>query len=182
MNRENLMSYLIAMWDIQDSLLQSYRNLFLTSQSIAFAIAVSIVSVSSHIWIFLALLLLFIGIFMVVYLWIPICKRRGYDVWFFHLNLLYLKEGKLVTVSNRNRVQIKSISGEDISGIFISFKNWQNMSIKDREFFMKHDKNGKVLMESKTRVKLEKHLPWTFIILWTVLGVFMIIKMLYGIE
>gem|GEM_PF-3969191 len=47
---------------------------------------------------------------------------------------------------------------------------------------MKHDKNGKVLMESKTRVKLEKHLPWTFIILWTVLGVFMIIKMLYGIE
>lgn len=90
---------IIAMWDIQDSLLQSYRNIFLTSQSIIFAIAVFIVSGSNP---YLGSLLFVVGIFMIFWLWIPICKSRGYDVWFFHLQLLYHEEGKLVRVERTN--------------------------------------------------------------------------------
>ena len=86
MNKNDLMNYLISMWDIQDSLLQSYRNIFLTSESIFASVAVFVASTSSLHWFFP---LLGMGIFIIFWLWIPICTKRGCDVWFFHLNLLY---------------------------------------------------------------------------------------------
>ena len=170
---------LIAMWDIQDSLLQSYRNIFLTSQSIIFAISVIIASGPKPFW---AFLLFFIGVFMIFYLWIPICQRRGYDVWFFHLNLLYYEEGKVVIVEDdatnskhKNRIKIFPINTENIN-IFRSFKNWQEMNIMERKDFLKNDKNGKLLVRSKVRTKMEKHLPWAFVVLWGILGLFIIIR------
>ena len=146
---------IIAMWDIQESLLQSYRNIFLTSQSIIFSIAVVIVSTSTP---YLAFLLLFIGIFMIFYLWIPICRSRGYDVWFFHWQILQLENGKAIDQK-----------------IFTEFKKWQALDIKEKRKKLEQDKLGKLLLRSKVRTKMELYLPWSFVILWITLALFIIL-------
>ena len=187
MNKHSTTIYdqLIAMWDIQDSLLQSYRNIFLTSQSIIFAIAVFIASGSTP---YFAFLLLSIGIFMIYRLWIPICQRRGYDVWFFHLQLLYCEEGKMVRVMDTKRPgydinidKIDTIDPNDIN-IFTSFKKWQNMSIGEREKFLNEDAHGKELLERGVRAKMERDLPYSFVVLWVILALFIIITLLQNMS
>ena len=95
----------------------------------------------------------------------------------------YYEEGKIIVVNDKsvhkkNRIEIQPITAENIDKIFRSFKNWQNLSIEELRSFMKNDKYGKSLIRSKTRTKLEKHLPWAFVILWIILSVMMIIKKL----
>jgi len=155
MNKNSTAIYdqLIAMWDIQDSLLQSYRNIFLTSQSIIFAIAVSVASGSKP---YFSLFLLPIGIYL-LWVWFTICQSRGYDIWFFQWQLLKFEKGKQIN-----------------SKILTNFKEWQGLGIKKQRETLENDDLGELLLKSKVRVKMESYLPCIFGILWLVLTLFII--------
>jgi len=133
------------MWDIQDSLLQSYRNLFLSSQSVLFGIAVFVAQGR------LPALSLLLGCiaFPLLILWRGITRSRGYDVFFFHLRLLRLEAGETVE-----------------QDIFTAFKRWQRQPIDERLSKIVSDPRGKELIDSKTRVRLDWHLPIAFGVCW----------------
>ncbi|MDY6895746.1 MAG: hypothetical protein SVO01_10085 [Thermotogota bacterium] len=156
MNKHNPTTYdqLIALWDIQDSLLQSYRNIFLTSQSIIFAIAVFITSGSKP---YLSFVLLPIGICL-LWIWYTICRSRGYDVWFFHWQLLKFEDGQPI-----------------YSEIFTNFKKWQALGVKKQREKLENDDLGKHLLKSQVRIKMEYYLPCSFGVLWIILTLLIII-------
>ena len=169
--------HLIALADLQDSLLQAYRAIFITSQSVIFSVAVFIASGPLP---YLAFLLLFIGLFMIFYLWIPICKSRGYDVWFFQLCMLYYERGQMLTLNQDENGGWKLEVVNDLNiRVFENFLKWRRLDIKERKKLLKEIKEGKsFIQQSKTRQKMEKHLPWSFVVLWVILLIFVLIKML----
>ncbi len=104
---------LLSHWQIQESLLQNYRTLFLTSQSIIFSIAATNISFMS----FMAMLVL--G-WVLIWKWREITNARGLDVTYFQTQLLYLEKG----------IQPGKI--------FTEFRFWKNSnSIKEKKHFKK---------------------------------------------
>lgn len=167
--------HLIALADLQDSLLQAYRTIFITSQSVIFSIAVFIASGPVP---YLAFLLLFIGLFMIFCLWIPICKSRGYDVWFFQLCMLYYERGQMLTLNKDENCRWRFEIVNDLNvKIFENFLKWRRLNLKERERLLNEIEEGRLLTsQSKTRRKMEKHLPWSFVVSWIILAVFILIK------
>jgi hypothetical protein len=133
---------IIYHWQIQESLLQSYRGLFLTSQSIIFAIA-SIIATNPNPEKFVFSILLVQGIILLKF-WFEIGIKRGLDVSYFQMLLL------------------KSEKGEATNNIMTNFKEWQS---KDRKSKIKILKEFK-LDKSRTRTKLEIYVPTLFVFLW----------------
>ena len=134
-------------WQIQDSLLQSYRGLFLTSQSIIFAIA-SVIATNSNPDKIVFIILLILGLIL-LYLWFNIGRARGLDVSYFQMLLL------------------KDEKGEKISNIMTNFKEWQSKKSKEKIIELKEFK----LDKSRTRTTLERDVPILFLFLWIALTV-----------
>lgn len=84
--REENKSEILSYWQIQESLLQTYRGQFLTSESILFAIACVILTIKdpNHEWVFCLLffLLCFLGMFISI-CWMAIVTGRGVFVKYF---------------------------------------------------------------------------------------------------
>jgi hypothetical protein len=140
-------------WQIQEGLLQSYRNLFLTSQSIIFSIA-AIIATSSSPNLLVFGTLLFLGIVLLKY-WYSICGARGLDVSYF--------QNELIKLENR------SLGNSDISSnknnLMTEFKEWQ---AKKRSEKLEELEKGYHQI-SKTRRTLEFIVPLLFAFLWLIL-------------
>jgi hypothetical protein len=133
---------ILSHWQIQESLLQSYRSLFLTSQSIIFSIA-SIIATDSHSNKIVFLILLILGI-VLLYFWFQIGNARGLDVSYFQMLLL------------------RTEKGEEINDIMINFKRWQILERKRKNNLLKEFE----LEKSKTRTTMEIYVPTLFLLLW----------------
>ncbi len=68
---------MLAMWGIQDSLLQSYRSIFITAESVVFGIAAAITSIKPP----GAIVLTILGL-VLLFLWHKVCFSRSVDVSF----------------------------------------------------------------------------------------------------
>ena len=77
---------------------------------------------------------------------------------FFHWQILQLENGKAIDQK-----------------IFTEFKKWQALDIKEKRKKLEQDKLGKLLLRSKVRTKMELYLPWSFVILWITLALFIIL-------
>lgn len=142
----NTYDQIIAMWSHQDSTLQAYRGIFLTSESILFAIAVFTASGSKP-W--LTIFLVPIGLFLLL-VWDEVCRNKGFDVWFFQWQLLKLEDG------------------QQVSDIFNELVKWREMTRLKKKNTLESDKLGKRVVEKKARPKMEI-LPALFGILWGLL-------------
>mgnify|MGYP000913083138 CR=1 FL=1 len=129
-------------WQIQESLLQSYRGLFLTSQSIIFSIA-SIIATNPNPDKIVFLILLSLGL-LLLWFWFRIGNARGLDVSYFQMLLL------------------KTENGETIDKILTRFKEWQCKGRQEKIKILKESK----LDKSKTRTTLEIIVPTIFLVLW----------------
>jgi hypothetical protein len=170
MDPNNTYGHLLTMWGIQDSLLQSYRNIFIRSESVLFAIAVGVTAFSPPIWDWLVLLLLFLG-WPLISAWKEVCDGRGYDVWFFHLLLLRLE--------TEGRLEARSPLGS-AENIFQSFKLWQGRSVESRKAELTADPLGQQLLKVKgkwgIRTRLDRDLPRAFQGAWALLSVISIAR------
>jgi hypothetical protein len=140
---------LIYFATLQDSLLQSYRNILLSSQSILFGIAVFIASGANPLFVFF---LLPIALYM-IRKWMQIAQSRGFDVWFFHLRLLRAERGT-----------------PPKADLFRRFKEWQSRSVDSKASELGADDDGKKLLASSTRTVMERNIPVAFGLLWLVLS------------
>jgi hypothetical protein len=152
---------LLSHWSIQESLLQSYRGLFISSQSIIFSVAALIVTAEAKtpengiINIASFLTLLVIGILLLKY-WVDICRARELDVSYCQLAILKIEK--------ENETQVVNFMTE--------FKIWQTLpEIKKKEIL-----SNTQLSESQTRKRLSRHLPILFLGLWVISTVLLVIK------
>lgn len=126
-------------WQIQENLLQSYRLMFLTTQTIVFCAA--LLSTSR-----LVALLLFamLGITLLA-TWVQIAGARALDVSYFQMQLM------------------KQETTPSSEPVLTRFKAWQRLTKTEKEKILKE--YG--LHQSQTRRKMEKVIPAIFAGLWS---------------
>ena len=133
------------LWSIQESLLQAYRTIFITVESVIFAIAVFLLSIkqASHFYIIPIQIL---GLILIP-LWMTVCHARARAVTFVHW---------LIQKYER---------GEEITQPYSHFRQFQE-NRKFNDINVLKDSNFKKLSKSKTRFRLDVQLPIIFILLW----------------
>jgi hypothetical protein len=147
----NMKNELLSHWQIQESLLQSYRGVFLTSQSIVFAVAsILATSVSPNKPVFI--LLTTLGL-VLLYYWYQLANARGLDVSYFQMMLM------------------KAERNEKLESILTNFKTWQKLNADDKIRIL----NEFGLSQSRTRITMEIYLPALFLILWIALAIITLI-------
>lgn len=140
-NLQQLRAEILSHWQIQEKLLQSYRFLFLISQSILFGFASQSTKEP------LIVIVLLMPALVLLVFWFQIGKSRGLDVSYFQMLL------------------IKNEAGEDTEQILTFFKKWQKLSAMEKEKTLKEVG----LHKSQTRLKMERYLPIVFVGMWAVL-------------
>ncbi len=137
---------LLRHWEIQERLLQSYRFMFMTSQSVLLTGAALItVQGTPHRLVFL--LLLVIG-FVLLYAWVNITHARALDVSYFQMQLMLAEEGQIM------------------DNVLTNFKTWQHLSRAKKQNAL--DKAR--LLRSRTRQLLQIYVPLFFGLIWIVLA------------
>ena len=145
-------SDILALWGIQESLLQQYRGIFITMQSILLAVSVAIPKPSEHLIPFMTLFIL--GL-LGLWLWVTICARRGRAVYLCQFLVLKSEDGEVVN----NPVKVIK-DAEDGDYIHQGFAT---------------DARFKSLHVNHTRGKMQILLPLGFLIAWVVLFVSIIV-------
>jgi len=167
----NLRRFLLELAYYQDQLLQSYRNIFIASQTIVVSMATLIVAFSEYPLNSTFIFQLIIGVFIIIY-WKKITHSRGLDVSYCHLQFEKVEAGKRLELYEELRP-------------FRSFKDWQNKTIKEKERILKkYDKSEKPnrkIFKSYTRNVMGRKLPFIFSIVWGLIFLTFIITMIYKI-
>lgn len=162
--KTELRMFLLELTNYQDNLLQTYRNIFIASQTIVISIAILIVaSVRQRNPTFIFLLI--IGAFIILY-WKKITYSRGLDVSYCHMQLEKVEAEIRLTSDERRKP-------------FWSFKDWQHKSVKDKERILKgyDKKHNRDIFESYTREIMGTKLPFIFSIVWVLIFLIFIINL-----
>ena len=148
----------------QDQLLQSYRLIFIASQTILISIAMLLISSNNPLAnIFFPYVSLFIIGLILFIIWRNITESRELDVSYCHMQLL--------------KIERKEIIQDEKEKPFDFFKNWQNNSHSGKICIL--NKYKQCLLSSFTR-KWMKWLPWCYLIIWVV-GFIILIYFFYNI-
>ncbi len=134
-------------WQIQENLLQTYRVLFVTSQTLVFSVASITVSQNKPDKITFFVLLC-LGLYLLT-LWYKICRSRGFDVSYCQKILLDIE----------NNIEHETF--------MTNFKKWQK---KKRDEKVQILSQYETLPESPTRRNMEFKLPFIFALLWLILS------------
>jgi len=144
--RYELEQYIVSLWSIQDSLLQSYRSIFITVQSIFIGIIFAFTQ-DSNIKLSYATIIIFIGLFTNI-IWINLSNDRG-------LSVLYLQ-----TLLRRYEN-----SGSDMElNIFGNLRRFQD----DWKFRKQEISKEDFIRPDATRNALNFWLPLVFFIFWVI--------------
>jgi hypothetical protein len=155
----DLKEFYIYIANYQDNLLQTYRLIFISSQTIIISIATLIVSVSPDKWKIFPLF--FIGLILLI-LWWRISEARGFDVSYCHMQLIKIENNESLDQDEKNKP-------------FVAFKKWQNEECK-KNILSKFDETHDVkLLDSRSRKYLGVVLPLIFLGMWILISIFIII-------
>ena len=167
MGRGDGYDQLLSMWGIQESLLQAYRSIFITAESVVFAIAAAILTLNPVSTTVLTVL----GLFL-LWMWHKVCSNRAIDVSFIQWMLARSEEGASVPSPLINLKQFQA--GEVITVCDRSV--WRHTK-KDLEGKV-NDKPFVSMTKSPTRRWMEVYLALFFLVLWLLLGAFAIKAMI----
>lgn len=148
------MSDLLSLWRVQESLLQSYRRLFLTIEAILLSVGAISINGQLNCWAALIILVTISGVaFFSGKVFIPIIVRRGESVFFVQAKILKLEQGQ--TISNP-LTELKAFQA-DRNHPFYNDPDY--LKLKDG------DKAG-----TSTREKLSYWFPFALVMAW--IGIF----------
>jgi len=144
---EASVSELVSYWRVQESLLQGYRRLFLTIETILLSVAALAVSNSTNNFALGVVLVsvLVIGVYS-AYLLIPIIQKRGEVVFYWQAKILLLEKGSSVYTPLHEMKE---------------FQKNPNHNFRNTDEYISLSK-GKHL----TRSKLNLHLPLVILLAW----------------
>lgn len=143
------LSEVIALWDIQENLLQQYRTIFITKQSILVAVAASVFTPKDPPWV--PMLMLFTLAMFSLWLWLDICNRRGKAVYACQYMARMIEDGDLV----EKPVEM--------------LKNMEDSKFMDPK--IANDQRYRILLMNRTRVLMQYILPTVFVLAWIVLWI-----------
>lgn len=171
--KPELRMFLLEMANYQDNLLQTYRNIFIASQTIIISIATLIISFSNLQLRFTFIFQLIIGATIIFY-WKNITYTRGLDVSYCHMQLEKLEKGIFLSIDEKHEP-------------FRSFKNWQKKSkiekertLKDYDYADKEDKRN--IFKSYTRDVMGQKLPLVFSFIWVLISLTFILTLIFPIK
>lgn len=150
-NREALFSQAWSLWDIQESLLQTYRSIFVSSQSVLLAMAVTSLTISSQGKSGYALILAIPAAYL-LYLWISVCTARARDVTFAQFLIMEIE-------ANDNFKELPL-------SVFKSFQNDGLSSVISDGDWSKAESEFEAMLGSTTRLVMNKRLPIVFCGTW----------------
>lgn len=133
---------LLSLWSIQDSLLQQYRTIFITMQSIFVGLALALAQKPHDAF---SLTVLFLLSMVTLWLWLDICTMRGKAVYVTQYFARVYEDG------------------EDVERPLKRLKDFQSGSLKIT------DERYLALLKGTPRLKMEKLLPAIFLGVWLVL-------------
>ena len=151
-----LHSATLVLWSIQDSLLQWYRSIFITSQALLVSFAATLATTDYRV---LVLPLAVIGLTM-VYFWRAICFSRGRDVAFCQWLLMRCEAG--LTPEEQASVDRGLVT------VFKEFQTTQQFAGRS----LPEDCAYATLLDSKTRVRMDRQVPCVFVSVWVILVLF----------
>ncbi|ELF4909359.1 hypothetical protein M2G59_21370 [Vibrio vulnificus] len=163
MKGDSLISAAWALWDTQESLLQNYRGIFISSESILLSLSVTVLSIGDPLF---ALLLAVPGLFL-HRLWRSICTSRGRDVSFAQRLIEKIEMGDVLEMSVL--CEFKRYQSEHNSKSGYVFGTWE----------LNKDKVFAKMQLSKTRIKMDKHLPNAYAVLWVLVVLLSLYKYLF---
>jgi len=141
-------SLLNSYWSIQNSILQSCRQMFVAAGAILLSFAIA--SAEHNVVIGFIPLGILLG-----FLWIWTIKDRGYNDSYFRW--------KILKFENSGQVPEKVLS---------DFRDWQHKpTAQKRKELSCDDQFGKPLLQSKTRRVLDCWLPLGYLVCWLLLSV-----------
>ncbi len=151
---------LLQLMGHSEDLLQSYRALFITSQSVMFSVSVFLASSKQNTGdipdIENGIYLIFLAIagISLIGLWIYSTFHRGYAVWYFQWKLL---------LSEQNVY--------DSDAPFNDFSTWQSKSVKEKRAELSSCYTGNKVLSNGFSVRhiLNTLLPGLFLLLWVAL-------------
>lgn len=145
--------FFLEMANYQENLLQTYRNIFIASQTIVVSIATLIVAFSSRPLNLTFSFQLIIGI-VIIHYWKKITYLRGLDVSYCHMQI--------------EKLENRWLTSDEILKPFWYFKNWQHFSLEKKEKILQdYDKEYKRdIFESSTRKIMGRTLPFIYSIVW----------------
>lgn len=157
---DKIKNELYSLWSIQDSLLQNYRTMFITTESIILSIATAIVASSQS---YYSLILVGLG-FILLGIWTTVTQKRARCVTLAQKFILWYEQEKIVAQP------------------FSTFKKYENTYAPKTNFPVKFSNNGeeifypisiiptsqKIFMIKKwdTRIHMEFLLPIIFLLCW----------------
>ena len=157
---KNQYSELSAFESTQVSLMQSYRGIFISTQSILLSVATFVASQPQGSY--YSLMLVIPGVCLSV-LWFIIDSYKGLDAAFFDSCLLRHEEG------------------ENTSNVFSNYFDWVKKTHKEKIEFLRSGSKGDLIVEIlnawfSTRGVMGKLLPVVFTALWITLAVLVFVK------
>lgn len=163
MKGDTLIGAAWALWGTQESLLQNYRSIFISTESILLSLSVTVLSIGHPLF---SLLLVAPGIFLHS-LWRSICSSRGRDVSFSQRLIEKIEVG-----------EIKELN------ILVEFKRYQkNVNTKNgyvlEDWVLNNDEVFNQMLQSKTRIKMDKYLPNSYLVLWITIIILAISQMFF---
>lgn len=159
---KNNYAELIALQGIQEMLLQNYRNIFLSSQSLLLAVAVFIASRPQAGY--FSLFLLAAGIPLCL-AWILTDRSRGLSAHFFECQLLKMEQGI------------------EVSKVYNTWLGWTNLELKARKENLEATDVCKPLTKipkdwKSTRRVMGTILPVIFMLLWVIMALYVLFTQL----
>jgi len=146
---------IIALWSVQDGLLQQYRVIFVTLQSILISFAGAIYTSSTTV--LPAVILAVIAAYGLV-LWRTVCRARGEAVYVAQALALKVERGESVFAPVEQLKNFQRTDGQSMD--------------KDKDFLALH--GG----AHRTRSKLETNLLFLFAGAWVAMGALFVLKAL----
>ena len=142
---------IVALWGIQDALLQQYRTIFITMQSIFLAVGTALLQAQSP-WIPLGVLtiLALVG----GWLWVTVCLARGTAVYVIQYLGLRFEQGKSIGAPLK---------------LLKDFQDGHHPEIRS-------DPQFRALLNGATRRKMEVILPSVFGLAWVCLWLVLVLQ------
>ena len=153
---------LLSLLKIQESLLQSYRRIFISTQSVLIAVAAGVAfAVDRELAAFFALGIMFLVAMYLNYLHIKVCGLRGKAVYFVQWLILRFEQGIAV---NRPLTYMKE---------YLNSGKYEGINVVDDEGY--NQLTGAASAEEQGVRKPLNSLPWVFVVLWLLLVLLRII-------
>lgn len=147
---------LTALWNIQDTLLQQYRVIFVTMQSILLSFGGIAITRPNG----LGLLICISGLVIVtMWLWLTICPARAKSVFFCQSLLLRAEQGEQI---------IRPLS------LLKAFQSGEKPELRRDPTYLSLFGGG-----TKTSWKMNVLLPWLFIVVWVLFWVISILPLVH---